>query len=78
MPTFRFVVAYRKSDGMLTPPLYEQAIEAANAREAVEQAKRIDVEVSKLGGNALYLTDEQGTVLWSLRLADQSNAATPV
>ena len=70
MQHYQFCVAFRRSDGTLDAPVREEIIAATNAAEAIEAAKRIHVDMIATGTNAIYLTDTNGHVIWSLRLGD--------
>lgn len=70
MHLYRFCVALRHPDGKLDAPVREESIMAWNADEAIEAAKRIDVDMVGTGTNAIYLTDPAGHVIWSLRLGE--------
>ncbi|MCP2082255.1 UNVERIFIED_ORG: hypothetical protein J2W74_003441 [Methylorubrum zatmanii] len=58
----------RELDGMIGPTLHEQMITAPTIHEAVASALRIeiDIDIERLGGNALYLVDNAERPLWSL------------
>ncbi|MCJ2023607.1 hypothetical protein [Methylobacterium sp. J-067] len=73
MPKFKLCVAVRDTNGMLGEPVHEQVLMAPDAREAVTLAKAADLDMAQLMANALYLVDQNGHVVWSLRLADASN-----
>jgi hypothetical protein len=51
---------------MLGPTLYEQTISAVDAVSAVSQAKLIEVDMDALGANAVYVSAEDGSAVWSL------------
>ena len=72
MPDFKLCVAVRDTDGMLGEPVHEQVLMAPDAREAVTLAKAADLDMAELMANAIYLVDQNGHVVWSLRLADES------
>jgi hypothetical protein len=50
--------------------VHEQIIAANDAIEAADRAKVIELNMSDLNANALYLVDPNGHVVWSLRIAD--------
>lgn len=61
-------VVERNADGLIGPTLYEQPIVAETIFAAVADARRIDLDIGKLGGNALYLIDDHGRPVWSLHV----------
>ena len=73
MRDYRFCVALRASDGLLSAPVHEETITAVDARDAVALAKAVDLDMTGLKANALYLVDSEGHVVWSLRIADASD-----
>ena len=68
MSTFVLRVARREEDGTFGLPVQEFVIEAASAPDAIAQAKSIDM--IGLAANAIYLLDDVGRTVWSLRLQD--------
>ncbi|SDO55427.1 hypothetical protein SAMN05216360_12719 [Methylobacterium phyllostachyos] len=70
MRDYRFCVALRAPDGLLSAPVYEEVITAKDAADAVVLAKAVELNMSNLKANALYLVDANGHVAWSLRIAD--------
>jgi hypothetical protein len=73
MRIYRLCLAHRTTDGVLSPPLREKVITAEDATGAVAQAKSLEMDMTGLRANALYLVDENGHVAWSLRMADNSD-----
>ena len=70
MPAYRFCVALRHLDGTLDPPVRVESIMAESAAEAIDAAKRIDVDMVGTWTNSVYVTDPAGHVVWSLRLGE--------
>lgn len=70
MHDFRLCVAVRDVNGILSKPVHEQIVTAEDAVAAAAIAKTIDLDMTQLRANALYLLDTSGHVVWSLRLAD--------
>ena len=58
---------------MVDDPVREELIAAHDAADAIPLAKNVDVDMIGLRGNAIYLVDPSGHIVWSLRLADVCN-----
>ncbi len=70
MPAFRFRGAIRAKDGGISTPLIDERIEAPDREGAIRLANSRDLSPLDEQVNALWLTDERGDVVWSLRRAD--------
>lgn len=67
MPAYFYRAAHREPDGTLGPTLHSQVIEAPTADAAIAIARTIDLDMTALGANAVYLTaSDDGRAIWSL------------
>ncbi|TNC09887.1 hypothetical protein FF100_25180 [Methylobacterium terricola] len=71
MPAYRLRGAVRAADGEIGPPLIDEIITAADRVEAVHLANARETTPADEQVNALWLVDESGTLVWSLRRADR-------
>lgn len=72
MPAFIYRAVYRDPDGMLGPTLHEQTIEAPTAEAAIAFARTIDLDMTALGANAVYVTTiDDGRAIWSLHTGER-------
>lgn len=71
MPAYRLRGAIRAMDGEIGPPLIDEIITADDRQEAVRLANAREATPADEQVNALWLVDEGGTLVWSLRLADR-------
>ncbi|MCJ2125330.1 hypothetical protein [Methylobacterium sp. J-077] len=70
MRTYIFRAIRREPNGMLGPDLYRHAFAAKDDSDAVAAAKRIDLDLTQLGANAVYVSAEDGRAIWSLHAQD--------
>lgn len=73
LPTYRFCVAWREKHGIVRPPARDEMIDASGLREAIAVALSHGDSLVSEGTNLAYLTDEEGLLVWSLRM-DEFNA----
>ncbi|KMO41702.1 hypothetical protein VQ03_12030 [Methylobacterium tarhaniae] len=71
MPAYRLRGAVRATDGTIGPPLIDETITAEGRQEAVRRANAREATPADEQVNALWLVDEGGNLVWSLRLADR-------
>ncbi|AWN51524.1 hypothetical protein [Methylobacterium sp. 17Sr1-1] len=71
MPAYRLRGAVRAPNGEIEPPLIDEVVTAADRQEAVRLANARETTPADEQVNALWLVDEAGTLIWSLRLADR-------
>jgi hypothetical protein len=71
MPEYRLRGAVRRADGEIGTPLVDERLLAADAKEAVRLANIRSLTIDDEAVNALWLSDANGTLLWSLRRADR-------
>ncbi len=71
MPAYRLRGAVRARDGAIGAPLIDEIITAADRQEAVRLANARETTPEDEEVNALWLVDEGGNLLWSLRLAER-------
>jgi hypothetical protein len=71
MPAYRLRGAIRATDGEIGLPLIDEVIMAGDRQEAVRLANARETTPADEQVNALWLVDEGGTLVWSLRLADR-------
>lgn len=69
MRSYTFRAVHRRPDGVIGPTLYEHTIAAADDDAAVKQARALDLDLSAVGANAVYLAAPDGRAVWSLHVA---------
>lgn len=73
MPTYRFRVAWREKHGIVRRPVHDEIVEASGLREAIAAALSHGDSLLTEGTNLAYLTDDDGFLVWTLRM-DEFNA----
>ncbi|GEP07254.1 hypothetical protein [Methylobacterium oxalidis] len=78
MSTFQLHRGWREPDGLVTNQVTsEQAIGAATASDAVSAALGAGDFLVVDKANLAWLTNEQGSLIWSLRLDDDNPVSKP-
>jgi len=78
MSTFRLHRGWREPDGLVTAhSTLGRIIEAASASDAVSTALAEGDFLISDGANLAWLIDDQGALVWSLRLDDENTAPGP-
>ena len=70
MPEYRLRGARRGDDGSIGEMLLDEPLVAESRAAAIKAANQRDWSEDDESVNALWLFDEQGALIWSLRLAD--------
>ena len=72
MGIYRLRAGFRDWEGLIDPQELDEAVEASDARGAVQSVKaHLDGNIPE-GANMVWLTDEAGNLLWSQRTTDES------
>lgn len=75
MPAYLYRAVHREPDGTLGPTLHTQVIEAPSADAAIAIARTVDLDMTALGANAVYLTaPDDGRAIWSLHNSSRGSA----
>lgn len=78
MKTFRLHRGWREPNGLVTDhATLERVIKATSASEAMGAALAEGDFVLENDTNLVWLTDDQGALVWSLRLDDENAAPSP-
>lgn len=67
---YRLYVARWDPDGTVSRPLEEHLITAEDTSSAIRQARSLDIDMDAVEGNALFLEEDDGALLWSIRRQD--------
>jgi hypothetical protein len=75
MPAYLYRAVHREPDGTLGPTLHTQVIEAPTADAAIRIARMVDLDMTVLGANAVYLTaPDDGRAIWTLHTGPRHSA----
>lgn len=78
MKTFRLHRGWREPNGLVTDhATLERVIKAASASEAMSAALAEGDFVVSDDANLVWLTDDRGALVWSLRLDNENTAPSP-